>query len=80
MRLPWIYPNPSNGQLYVDNLENNSVLIYNVLGQKINATLKSLNEKTKEINFDNISQGIYMVQIYDNRGNFIQTSKVVIKK
>ena len=75
-----VYPNPSNGQLYIDNLENNSVLIYNVIGQKINASIKSLNEKTKEINFDNISQGIYMVQIYDNRGNFIQTLKVVIKK
>jgi PKD repeat protein len=75
-----IYPNPSNGQLYIDNLENNSVLIYNVIGQKINASIKYLNENTSEIIFDGISHGIYMVQIFDEQGSLIQTSKVVIRK
>jgi PKD repeat protein len=75
-----VYPNPSQGQLYINNSENNSVLVYNVLGQKINVTLKQVNENTSELIFDGISHGIYMVQIFDEQGSFIQTSKVVIRK
>lgn len=74
-----IYPNPHQGQLYVDNLESNSILVYNVLGQKINTTLKRLNEKTSEIIFDKASQGVFVIQIFDEHGNCIQTSKIIVE-
>lgn len=73
-----IYPNPNLGQLYIDNLESNSVLVYNVLGQKINTTIKRVNEKTNEIIFDEASQGVYIIQIFDKQGNCVQTSKIIV--
>ena len=77
-----VYPNPSYGYLYIDNVGDNSILIYNALGQKVLFSLKKLNEKTSEVIFDESiqSQGLYLVQFTDNEGNFVHTNKVMIRK
>jgi PKD repeat protein len=76
-----IYPNPSFGELYIDILEkDNSILVYNVLGQKVNVDQNRINEKTIQLRFDQYSYAIYLIKVLDDKGSIIQTSKVLINK
>ncbi len=77
-----IYPNPNYGHLYIDNLDDNSVFIYNMLGQKIPFDLQQITEKTTEIIFNNQYQtpGLYFVKFMDKEGNVVQMNKVIIEK
>lgn len=75
-----VYPNPNCGKIYVDNLDHNSVSVFNSTGQQTNVVIKHLNEKTTEINFDEAGEGLYMLKFFDEQGNYIQTSKIVVRK
>ena len=68
-----LYPNPVNNVLNIETeLELKSVEIYNIQGQKV------LSSNQKQINTQNLSAGIYLVNITDTNNNKI--SKKIIKK
>jgi PKD repeat protein len=74
-----IYPNPTVGELYIDKLEkDNSILVYNILGQKVSVEQNSINENTMQLSFDQKSYGLYIIKIIDAKGNLVQTSKVLV--
>jgi hypothetical protein len=67
-----IYPNPVQDFLYLVNVENlKSIKIYNSLGQLVIET------KEEKIDFSNLINGIYFVQINTEKG--IKTNKVIKK-
>ena len=74
----FIYPNPSNGNFTIslaNSLNNVSIEIYNILGEKIfqeNVNTTSL----KRINLTNISRGLYFVNVYDGQKKY--TRKLIV--
>ena len=71
-----VYPNPSNGEININSLNNDNynIMITNYLGDIILS--KSL---TGNFSFDlsNYSKGIYMIEVSND--NISETHKVVIK-
>jgi len=68
-----LYPNPVNDVLNIETaLDIQTVEIYNIQGQKV------LSSNQKQINTQNLSAGIYLVNITDTNNNKI--SKKIIKK
>ncbi len=64
-----VYPNPTVNQLFIENSDgfstNDTIEIYNMLGQKIQQQ-NNLSETILEINTENWSSGIYIVNVQSN--------------
>ena len=68
-----IYPNPTTSILNIQNAENASIEVYNILGQTLySKTNISLNE---QVNVSNLTQGTYFVKI--TNGDAVKTSKFI---
>lgn len=75
-----IFPNPSVGNFTIafPNISNNGTIeIYSDLGARILSEPVSLPSK-KEINFNNISPGIYYVKVHD--GEKYYSKKIIVKQ
>jgi len=75
-----IYPNPSNGLVYI-NTQNTTenlkqINLYDVLG-KIILSSKNLSAKQSTIDVSALSKGVYMIEI-TTENNFKQTKKLVV--
>ncbi|SFZ93605.1 Por secretion system C-terminal sorting domain-containing protein [Flaviramulus basaltis] len=67
----FIYPNPSNNDLFVSGLnEDTSVNIYNITGQHI--TTHELTANSNEIKVSNLVNGIYFIKIKQYTYQFIK--------
>jgi len=72
-----IFPNPSSGEFYVNNVENiTSIVVLNSLGQVIE-TVNNSSSNVVKFNLAN-RKGVYFVQLHDSNGNTI-TKKVIVK-
>lgn len=73
-----IYPNPSNGILYVENTsgEDVSMSIYSITGQVV--LEKRIESGTKTISLEQIEAGIYFVR-YITDSEKVNTGKLIIK-
>ncbi len=72
-----IYPNPNNGILNIQTgttLENGSIEIYNVLGEKVYS--EKIKEQNTQLDISNLSNGIYQARVLSNNGVIYQ-SKIV---
>lgn len=68
-----IYPNPTTGMFFIDtDIEVKSIEIYNTSGQRI------LTTNQKNINLENASNGLYIVNVYATDGT--HASYKIIKK
>ncbi|MFH2142836.1 MAG: serine hydrolase [Bacteroidota bacterium] len=56
-----IYPNPTNGILYVENAENSTICMYDLTGHKIKSLI--IDNSIMEINLNDINTGIYILNI-----------------
>ncbi|MBL7933780.1 MAG: T9SS type A sorting domain-containing protein [Bacteroidia bacterium] len=72
------YPNPSSGLVHVSNAQNKSFVVYDINGKVVGHTFRMSDETSGEINLSNNAPGIYLIRILDNKGNVVQTSKVII--
>ncbi|KOY85678.1 hypothetical protein AD998_05495 [bacterium 336/3] len=70
-----IYPNPSKGVFYIENL-NQEITIFNALGQKI-LNLK-ISQNSSKIDLTEQSTGVYFIEYKLN--NKIQYKKIVIQR
>jgi len=71
-----LYPNPATNNFTVQNAKQNSVIsIYNLQGSKV--FTKKLQEKTDNINIEQLSNGIYFYQVLSIDGNVMGQGKVV---
>lgn len=68
-----LYPNPTNGIVWVDGVEVSEIQIYNVMGQ----LLKSY-RGIHEINVSDLPRGIYLLHITDCHG-VISKKKIVVE-
>jgi len=73
-----IYPNPSNGKVFIDFGEldstNNSISIYELSGKKVYKTIVDdvTNEKTLELNLADLNKGIYLIELKSERSTQLQ--------
>lgn len=75
-----IYPNPSNGLVYI-NTQNTTenlkqINLYDVLG-KVILSSKNLSAKQSSIDVSPLAKGVYMIEI-TTESNFKQTKKLVV--
>jgi len=76
-----VYPNPAiHGKFYINyknlNEKPHILIIKNLLGQTI--IQKSLFNEDIELNLSYVKKGIYVIELYSNKYNIIDTSKIVI--
>ncbi len=63
----FIYPNPLRGSFYVKSLYPEiKFKVYNCLGEKINATIKILNDKV-HVDMSNFPSGVYIITFYNHK-------------
>ena len=63
-----IYPNPATNEIKISNLspEENQIKIFNLLGQQVKS-LSVSNEQNHTINISDLSSGIYMLTVSNNK-------------
>jgi len=75
----WIYPNPSSGKIYVDQVKNNTFLsdltLYNTLGEAVFFQKLVSNKETIETN---LPQGVYFYSILKN-GTISIKGKLIVQ-
>jgi len=76
-----IYPNPSNGQLFVDLVNSNkkpsSIVVYSMVGSKVREIKPSEEVGPFSINLTGLKTGIYILSIMQD-GKVISTQRVSI--
>ena len=77
-----IIPNPTEDNIVTLNFNKATSLkevnAINLQGQKIGATIETINSTTAKIEFANISSGIYVIETITNKGEKSQ-NKLIIK-
>ena len=68
-----IYPNPTNGELIIENNEPVFIELYNIYGQIIKQFDLQLSEN--KINISDLNNGIYIVKIIDQKSIIIKIVK-----
>ena len=73
-----IYPNPSNGIIFIkmNITESTNVEVYNALGQNVFST--NISSSAESINLGNLNQGIYLLRIKQNDA-YVYQSNVILK-
>lgn len=66
-----VYPNPSQGQFFIDGIEKGEVEIYNVAGQKVYKKDASAS-LSMTVDLSNQPQGVYFVRIVTEGGSYSQ--------
>lgn len=75
-----IYPNPNTGVIYINNLKDYQVEIHDLLGKKISTTSVPISETKTELSLDNLTDGIYILQIYNAEKYLVQSTKISVRK
>lgn len=72
-----IYPNPNNGNFYIDNLKNQSVNIQliDIQGKEVFSKKNLVNGST-QLNLENLPKGVYTIRVQTN--DEVSTTKIVI--
>lgn len=71
-----IYPNPARSVLNIENAENSSIEIYDLLGRVVLS--KNNISINQQLNVSNLTTGTYLIKITNN--NQIKTDKFIINK
>ena len=65
-----IYPNPSNGRYYVDNVSANSkCILYDQMGREMNGIISRTGKNTISINISDSPKGLYLLKVIHSDGN-----------
>lgn len=67
-----VYPVPADKEVTIEAEGFQKAEVYSVTGQKL---MESLNEK---VNVSSLSQGVYLLKVYDREGNS-QTQRIIVK-
>jgi len=75
-----LFPNPGTGQFEIKTGEEvvNRIRIFNAMGQQIYAQEEGFNKGLISLNLSNISKGIYMVELFTEKGKV--SKKLVIER
>lgn len=74
-----VYPNPTNGKLFITNptMSVQEISVFSVLGKQLSSTISS--EEIISIDIKNQTKGLYMVRIVNKNNQDIQVIKVILK-
>ncbi len=75
-----VYPNPSNGKIFIKsnkNIQGGTLMVYNSQGNLVFKSTISDTEKTLSYDLSGYPHGIYVLRIIG--GNFIANEKMIIK-
>lgn len=67
-----IYPNPARNEIIIQNYIPSYIRICNTLGQTVAGT-----NKTNKLYVGNLPQGLYILQLFDDKGNLVKTEKII---
>lgn len=67
------YPNPTKGLFFLDGISDFNYKVYTINGQLIKATTDYQNS----VDISNLKKGLYLVTIYDKKGNITTDMKVI---
>ncbi|NOZ45452.1 MAG: T9SS type A sorting domain-containing protein [Chlorobi bacterium] len=72
-----IYPNPTKGNIYIDQLSNNqsTVFIYNLIGSIIYT--KQITQANATLNISDLQKGIYFIQVKSDKSS--STEKIILE-
>jgi len=77
-----VYPNPNDGQFYVDidlsSSEKTIISVINLLGETVSETELNTGKGTFKIDLMGINEGIYMIRI--RSGEFFRVEKLMVKR
>ncbi len=80
---PAIYPNPSNGDFFVQLPQNtggtNFMEIYNELGERVYSNSLAVNSTIQRINMGSPAKGVYLYRILAENGNILGTGKLLVQ-
>jgi len=73
---PFVYPNPAGDFAFIDlpdngNANNLSVVVYNIYGQKLNATFLPVGDDKLKLDTRNLKSGVYVFEIKMKDNNAI---------
>ncbi|GGE02748.1 T9SS type A sorting domain-containing protein [Psychroflexus salis] len=73
-----LYPNPTNGTVYISNTSANQIdfRVFNITGKLITKGTAGLNETT--INLNQVNAGIYLVKLTDAETKVTTTQKLIV--
>ena len=73
----FVYPNPSNGTIFISNINKNKgkIIVSNIIGQ--NLSTQKLKPNKSEINIGKFGKGIYFISIMTD--DKTESTKVIIK-
>ena len=79
-----VYPNPANNILNIEcrdfNGENITISLYNIYGQLVKRLdLKESYDEAQEINVSDLSEGLYLLRMFDSKQQIIKTKRIIIK-
>ncbi|MBO3117093.1 T9SS type A sorting domain-containing protein [Winogradskyella sp. DF17] len=66
-----VYPNPSSSIVFLNNKENELLVLMDILGNEIQRTTKS------QIDISNLTSGVYLVKIFDQKKGLISVKKII---
>ncbi|MEL0457355.1 T9SS type A sorting domain-containing protein [Flavobacteriaceae bacterium SZ-1-7] len=69
-----VYPNPSNGEIFLEGIDQGKVSIYNTIGKLV---FKADLSNSKTMNLRGNPPGLYLVKV--NHENMVKTFKVILK-
>ncbi|MCB9255785.1 MAG: endonuclease [Chitinophagales bacterium] len=72
----FVYPNPSNGTLYIQDLDSESIIAVKMFDYS-GKELKDLSRIKNVIYLDSFSKGLYLIEIQTTNGNYM--SKIHLK-
>ncbi len=74
-----IYPNPTTGFFNINYSKTNSIKVYNTLGVMVCCeVIDLLTEGTKTINLSNFANGIYIINVANDKGS--SNHKIILNK
>ncbi len=77
-----VYPNPNNGQFEIklngNGSETANIKVYNLIGKLVYETETVNDNSVKNINLDNVSNGVYFIKVNANNKEF--TKKIIVSK
>lgn len=71
-----VYPNPSNGMVNIENAADNTIMIYNAIGEVVAAVTKA--NATQSFDLSHLSNGTYVVKVISEQAT--TTQKFVINR
>jgi hypothetical protein len=75
-----IYPNPAADRIFVENLAENTLFIYDVLGMSVKYSKTRVSENVNEISLLDAAPGVYFVKTVSPQGTKSNESKLVLTK